>query len=214
MNMNKISDLLDASALAVNIPPKNEAVRQSLEACGLSPALQQTGQQRRRRFEQLHTQSVLLRDEQWQLSQQIEAGFQAVHDQLKVHVRVAQVAFRNDSALLYTLKVDRIATRRWECVRQADHFYRQLQRQNLTLEAYGISRKELSQAVAAITQLLQLRQDRMEKKGLAEQQTLDKRQAKKALQVWMTDFRMMARVAFRAQPQLLEMFGMKVATVA
>ena len=212
--MTKISDLLDMAALTVNILRKNEAVRQQLEACGLTSAMQQTGQQRLTTFRQLHTESLQLRDEQWQVSQQIEAGYRAVVDQLKVHVRIAQVAFREDAALLHSLKVNRIATRRWECVRQAEYFYAQLRNQNQSLRAYGITDKERQQAAAAVTQLIQRREDRMEKKGITEQQSQDKQRAQKALRAWMSDFRMIARVAFRTQPQLLEMFGMPVASVA
>ena len=213
-SITKIADLLDMATITFNILRKNEAVRQQLEACGLTPALQQTGQQRLTAFRQLHTESLHWRDEQWQMSQQIEEGFRAVCDQLKVHVRIAQVAFREDTMLLHSLKVHRIETRRWECVRQAEYFYAQLRSRKLSLRAYGITDKELQQSAAAVSQLMQRREDRMEKKGLVEQQSQDKHRAQKALRAWMTDFRMIARVAFRTQPQLLEMFGMPVASMA
>ena len=212
MNLSKIAHLIEAATLAVQVPQKQPTLREQLEAHGLSAAEQQRGQSLLEQFTQQQVQYLQRQDEQWAVAQQIKAGLSAVQTQFKSHVRVAQVAFREDKALLHALRIDRIATRRWECVQQADYFYRQLQQRKLSLHVYGISHKDVQQTRTNVAQLLQRKQDRITLKGQVEQATQDKRKTQRALQAWVTEFRMIARVAFRHQPQWLEMFGMAVAT--
>ena len=129
------------------------------------------------------------------ISQQINEGLRAVQEQFKQHARIVQVALRDDTVLLHTLKIDKLGTRRWECVRQAVYFYQQLQQQSISLEAYGVSAKELQQARSATNQLLQLKSARLDKKSTAEHSTQEKRQAQEALRGWVADFRTVARMS-------------------
>ena len=211
MNLTKISDLLEAASLAVNNTQNNPAVQQQLEAYGLRAAQLQTGKQRLRTLEQKHNAQIQLQNERWALSQQINASLLATRDLFKDHARIAMIAFRRDPTLIRALGVTPLATRRWECVRQASYFYQQLQEQKLSLEAYGISTKEIQQIQANVAQLLSLKEERVHKKGLSEHGTQERKQAQSDLRDWVMEFRSIARVAFRSQPQMLEIFGIRVA---
>jgi len=61
--------------------------------------------------------------------------------------------------------------------------------------------------IAAISDL---RHQRMQEKGEAEEATSSRNASIKALKVWMNDFRYVARMALRDNPQLLEALGMVV----
>ena len=210
MDLYKQHDLVEAASLAINNTQNNPARQQRLEAFGFGAARIHTGQTLLQGFTQKQAAQIQRQDEQWALSQQIKAGLQAVHQQFKQHVRIVQVAFREDAVLLHSLKVDRLAIRRWECVRQAIYFYEQLQRQEVTLGAYGVSAEEMQQVRAAANELLQLKQARADKKGMSGHSTQEKQRAQEALRSWVKDFRTIARMAFRDQPQTLEAYGIKV----
>ena len=103
-----------------------------------------------------------------------------------------------------------IAKRQWEGVRQAVHFYQVFQDRNLSLRSLGVSDKDIQQTAEAVEQLWRLKEERLRQKSDSEQGTQDRRQAHNALRRWIMDFRTIARVAFRDQPQRLEMFGIRV----
>lgn len=212
MNLNNIKPLIEAATLAVDIPAKQPAMLEKLTAHGLSTADQQQGQQLLQQFIQQQANYQQLQDDRWSVAQQIKEGMVAVQSQFRAHVRVAKVAFRDDKVLLHALRIDSVSARRWDYVKQADHFYGQLRQRKASLKAYDISDKEIEQSHTSVTQLLQLKQDRTSLKGQVEQETLDKKKTQRALQAWVTEFRMIARVAFRHHPQWLEAFGVAVAT--
>lgn len=213
MNLTKNNDLIEATSLAISTIRTNPEVQQRLANYGLSAARQQTGRNLLRDLEQKTLTQTRIQNERWALSQQINASLLATRDQFKEHAHLAQVAFRQDPPLLNLLGIARIASRRWDCVRQAVFFYERLQERKLSLENLGVSRKELQQAHTTAVQLLDLKEKRVQKKGLAEQSTQDKKEAQRALRAWLVEFRAIARLAFRHQPQMLEMFGMKVTSV-
>lgn len=212
MNLTKVNDLLEAAQLAINNTQNDPAVKQRLEAYGLSPAQLQAGKNLLRTLEQKQATQAKIQDERWALSQQINASLLATRDQFKEHARLALVAFRQDPALIYALKIERIATRRWDCVRQAGYFYQVFQERKLTMEGLGISPREIQQTQAVVTQLLRLKEARVLKKGLAEQGTEARQKAQADLREWLMEFRAIARAAFRTKPQMLEIFGIRVAT--
>ena len=214
MNLSNIKPLVEAAKLAVEVPAKQPVMLRKLEAHGLSPADRRQGQQLLQQFIRQQANYQQLKEDQWAVTQQIKVSLGAVQSQFRAHVRVAKVAFRDDKALLHALRIDRISTRRWEVVQQADHFYNLLRQRKVSLKAYDISDKEIQQSHTSVTQLLQLKQDRTALKGQVQQETLDKRNTQRALQAWVTEFRLIARVAFRHQPQWLEAFGVAVATPA
>ena len=212
MKLNTINPLIEAATLAVEVPTKQPALLAKLQAHGLDPATQKQGQQLLQQFTRQQANYEQLQDDQWSVAQQIKEGIVAVQSQFRSHVRVAKVALRDDKALLHALRLDRTTTRRWEGVKQADHFYGQLRQRKISLKAYDISDKEIQQSHTSVIQLLQLKQDRTALKGQVEQETQDKKKTQRALQAWVTEFRLIARVAFRHQPQWLEAFGIAVAT--
>lgn len=206
--------VVDATRLAVDTTEQEAAIRQKMEQYGFTPARMTEGKT-------LLTQAITARqkkdacyDRQWELAQQISAQLEAVQAQFKEHLKVARTAYRNEPATLHALRIERIAQRGWPLVRQAAHFYHKLQERQLSLQAYGVSAKVIQQAMTDTNELLVLRQGRIRQKGFAESCTQEKKQAFRELRAWVAEFRNIARIAFKDNPQLLEAFGMLVRSVA
>ena len=212
MNLYKTDELLHAAELAIEGVLTNPSACQQLEVYGMSSAHLQTGKLRWRTLAHLHEVHTALRDERLAISQQINASLQAVNEQFRAHVGITRTAFHANPPLFEALGVTPLATRRWECVRQAAHFYRQLHIRDVSLEAYGISTVALLHAGEQVQQLLALKEERVRKKTLVEERAKDVRGAKLALRAWIVEFRLIARVALRSHPQMLELFGVQSVT--
>ncbi len=210
MNLYRQDNLEEAALLAITNTENNPERQQQLAMFGFGPARFNTGKALLKTFSQKQEAQTRCQDEQWALSQQLNASLLAVSDQFREHVLVVQASFRHDAELLHALRIDRLAARRWARVRQMIYFYRQLKDRGVSLANYKVSDKELQQAYTNATQLLQLKQERADKKSLAEQCTQDKMQVQKELRQWVSDFRTTARMAFREQPQALEAYGISV----
>ncbi len=212
MNLYKTDELLHAAELAIEGALTNPSACQQLEVYGMSSAQLQTGKLRWRTLAQLHEVHTSLRNERYAISQQINASLQAVNEQFRAHVNIAQSAFHQNPALFEALGVSPLATRRWECVRQAARFYQQLYIRDVSLEAYGVSAVALLHAQEQVQQLLTLKEERVQKKALVDERAKEVRGAKLALRAWMVEFRMVARIALRSHPQMLELFGVQSVT--
>lgn len=213
MNLYKTDELLHAAELAIEGALTNPSACQQLELYGMSSAQLQTGKLRWRTLAHLYEVHTGLREERLAISQQINASLQAVNEQFRAHVGITRMAFHANPVLFQALRVDPLAARRWECVRQAAYFYQQLQIRDISLEAYGLSTVALLHAQEQVQQLLALKEERVQKKTLVDDRAKDVRGAKLALRAWMVEFRLIARVALRSHPQMLELFGVQSVTV-
>lgn len=210
MNLKSESSVLDAAQLALSGTVREESVRLQMEPYGLTPAFQQQGNTLIEKAKGCQSRQVSLYDEQWSLSQQLNAELDAVHGLFKEHAKVTRMALRKEPDLLHSLKIERFVKQAWPLVRQAEYFYGRVLAQELNLQPYGISKKEVEQASAAVSRLLELKETRTHKKGLAENCTQEKNAAFKELRDWVSRFRAIARLAFKDNPQMLEMFGIQV----
>lgn len=210
MNLKSESSVLEAAQLAVSATEREESVRLQMETYGLTPAFRQKGSSLIDKARSCQASQVSLYNEQWSLSQQLNAELDAVHTQFKEHTKVIRIAYRKDAGLLHSLKIDRFAKQAWPLVRQAEYFYTRVLEQELNLQPFGVSRKELEQAQALVAKLLDMKETRTRKKGMAENCTQEKNAAFKELRSWIAKFRMIARLAFKDHPQMLEIFGMPV----
>ena len=78
------------------------------------------------------------------------------------------------------------------------------------MKQFGIAPEELQQTKAGIEALLLQKERRRKKKAEAESATQKRNDTLEALNAWLVEFRAVARLAFKDDPQMLEAFGMKV----
>ena len=202
--------LIDAVQLAVTATEQEAFIREKMEQYGFTSTRMKEGKSLLIQAMAAQRKKDTCYDTRWEMTQQINTELEAVQAQFKEHLGVARTAYRNEPATQHMLRIERIAQAGWPCVRQAAYFYHKLQERKLSLAAFGISPKEIQQATTDTTQLLVLRQARIRQKGLAESCTQEKKDAFRQLKKWLSEFRAIARVAFKENPQMLETFGMLV----
>ncbi|MEM9832366.1 MAG: hypothetical protein AAF944_17170 [Bacteroidota bacterium] len=210
INLYKHESLREVALLAINNTQSSPERQQQLLLKGFGANQLSTGEDLLKTYDQKVATQIRWQNEQWAISQQMNIALSAVEDQFKLHVRIARVALRNKPEVLHSLKVDRLATRQWECIRQAEYFYGQLIQQKISLKAYEVNDKELQKAQVDIDELLRLKEARIDRKSQAEHSTQEKQQAQEALRIWVKDFHTIARMAFREQLQSLEAYGIQV----
>lgn len=148
--------------------------------------------------------------ERQQLSERVKTDFQQARQLFEEHVRIIRFAFRHEPALLQSFNVQRVSRRIESWLLQASECYRMAARHQEVLEASGLSAAEVGQAAAGIEAIMTMRNQRMRCKGDAEEATRLRNASMKALKLWMRDFRVIARIALRESPQLMEALGMVV----
>lgn len=124
------------------------------------------------------------------------------------HRRLAKLAFKNDPQRQTDLHLNERKPQTFTpWYNQARHFYTALlsdadaqsamSRFNVTLESIQAGANQVEQA-------LSLKEQQEQEKGEAQQATKDRDEAIRALDEWLSDFRVVARIALADSPQLLE----------
>lgn len=211
MKLNSNINILEAAHLAIYNTEREVSIRQQMEAYGFTPARMQTGKSLLTKVKNCQDEQTDRYDKNWDVAQQVNTQLASLQRQFKEHAQVVRVALRSEPTQLHKLRIERFAKNDWEVIRQADYFYTRLQRLGISLEAYGIGNKELQQARTAVKALLTLKEERSRLKGMAENSTQLKNEALRELREWLVEFRAVARIAFKNNPQILEAFGIMVA---
>ena len=129
-------------------------------------------------------------------------------------IKVMRVAFKDDIDALKSFMITGQRSRSisgW--LREAHITYTNLLNNPThiaVLENYGISQSKINDGLQQVKQIEDLYVKQLEKKGEAQQTTLDRDRAFDNLMNWYSDFRSIARIALYEAPQLLEAMGIVV----
>ncbi len=209
MNRSTAS-LLELTQIAIYSVDRDADIQKRMAHYGFTPKRMQEGTVLRQEVITLLNVKENHYDESWVLSQQIEADLKKTNTLFKEHVRIARSAFRKDVPLMRALRIKRIATKRWEWPQQALNFYTKLEERNADMTAFDISQEDLQQIKASVETILEMRTERISRKGEAQNSTHHKDQVLALLRAWLTEFHAVARIAFKESPQRLEAFGIIV----
>lgn len=210
MKTETIAGLLEAVELALRGLSEDPELQKKMNAYGFMPKRVQEG---RALLE--HAKLLINTQEQHytharQLAHQIKQDSQATRQLFSEHVAIAKVAFRQQPLVIQELKVKKISQQRWGWAQQALAFYQHAPAYLEKLQQYGVTPEAFQQNQAAVQALLDLKAQRIKKKGKAENSTQEKNLRIKELRAWYGEFRKLARMAFQDSPQLLETFGIIV----
>ncbi len=190
---------------------EDHALQERMTLYGFPPLRMQEGKNLLENAQHLHAQKDDLYFAWRTLSGQVGKDREAALQTFVDHVQVARVAFRKNPEVLEQLKINKInRSKKWEWTVQAGRFYTLITEHTATMKKFGVTAAELQQAQAGIEALLALKDQRMRKKGAAENATQQRNAALDALNAWLVEFRAAARLALKDTPQLLEAFDMKV----
>ena len=210
MKLRSTPEIIRAAQLAINNTRKDATVAKKMAQFGFPERRLQQGIDLLATVQDTQRVQKTCYDENWQLSHRIEQELQALRPLFMDHVTAVRFVFRRQPAILHTFKVKSISLSKWAWVEQAQEFYEAVPPHYEVLAAVGVSREELDQAQASVAAVLALRDDRLHKKGEAEDSTEARNQARRLLQEWIRDFRATARLALKDTPQKLEAFGIRV----
>lgn len=208
MQLNTDTNIRRAAQHAINNTEKKDVIRQRMEAYGVDAAHLNRGKSLLAKAEACTADKDRCYQAQWETSQQIKVQLEAVEPQTRDHIQVVRTAYRHEPEVVRELRIDSLARSGWLSVAQAEYFYEKLRQRKISLASYGISDADVRKAATEIRGLLTLREERAVQKAEAEHCTEAKQAAYKALHKWVSEFRAIARIAFRDEPQWLEAFGM------
>lgn len=212
MKLQSQTQILEAAQLITTNVRKDAALQKQLTAFSFPPKRMQEGNGLLNTA-QMHNQAQIDHyDQKWAIGHQLSIDVKTVCTNFRDHARVAKTTFRHDPVTLRMLRVKPISNNPWPCVKEAVYFYGQLKNHVDTVKAYGLTAEVIEQSRAAAEAVLEMKSDRTHSKGMAEDSTQEKRKAFEALRTWIKDFRRTARLAFRDNPQLLEVFGIPVSS--
>lgn len=184
----------------------------ALEAIGYDAAKLQEGQT-------LLDTALSLYDAQIKEYGEQHAATQALADAIKTadkvyaaHRRLAKIAFKNDAQRKTDLHLNERkpeAFNPW--YEQARHFYTALladAEAQTQMTRYKVTLEAILSAQAQIEQVMSLKITQEKERGEAQEATQKRDAAIEALDEWLGDFRVVARIALEDTPQLLEALGM------
>lgn len=208
--INSVDRLLEVSSLSVNNTLNDQEVQQRMTQHGFTPKRMQEGKTLLEQFTQLCEHQEQRYEERWELANRMDRELQTTRALFVEHVEIVRFVFRQESAILNKLSIQRIEQARWKWVKQSHRFYTKALEHADQLALHGLTQEELAQAKASLEAILAMREELVRKKGAAEDTTQRKSQANQNLRVWLSDFRTVARMAFKESPQKLEAFGIRV----
>ncbi|WPP51697.1 hypothetical protein [Catalinimonas niigatensis] len=212
MNLISVQNLLQACWLAVNNTAGDPDTAKRMAGVGFNDKRMRELENLTVMVEELEQAKVTAFHAGLQVSEQIEKEAETLRPIFRDHVATVRYAFRDSPALLKSFISNRIAPNKWGWLAQASHLYTFVLPYAGQLASYGLSQEVLEQSKASVEAITKLRQERMLKKGKAEDSTDSRNQMIKQLKSLLKDFHMSARLAMKDNPQKLEAFGIMVKT--
>ena len=130
------------------------------------------------------------------------------------HLKLARLAFKNEPNILSALETDGRRLRSFDSWKgQVTTFYdAALSNQPIMdgLSRFNITATNLTDVQALLTTYENVTATQKTQTAEAQQATLDRDKAMKALDIWMRGFQEVAKIALEANPQLLEALGIAV----
>ena len=204
---NLLLEIEQAATILHNV--NHPRVKKLLAAYGYNAARFETGQSL---LNQLRLLQQTKKEAYWSegnMNRRLRADEQQIHHYFMEHRTLAKWVFRQDTSEYRRFELHQpIARRKAEKIAQIQSFYHQARQAPQALLRHGLSQEELEQAHSMIDAVVQSHKERMQQTGEARGATRERNKVRRALRTWVADFRAIARVALRDEPQLMEGLGM------
>ncbi|WPP49483.1 hypothetical protein [Catalinimonas niigatensis] len=179
---------------------------------GFGPKRLQEGTSLKNHAMMLHSQKTERYGEKQTLAAQLKENEQQARENFMEHVGIVKFAFRKDPLTLSQFNVGKVSKRINEWPMQASYFYDKVSSYVAPLAPFGLTAEALAQGQAMVEAVASTRNQRIMRKGEAEEATRLRDQSIKDLKAWMSEFRIMAKIALKDSPQLLESLGILMKT--
>ena len=210
MKITTTDQLIEAVKLVIRAISGDKTLQKKMSVYGFTPQGMQQGTALLNQVELTSDTREQTKRDTRHLSHRITQDQQTTRNTFRNHVAIARTAFREEPLLLQDLKVDKMVSGDWAWAKQALDFYKEAPAQMTRLQQFGAVPESFQQNQAAVQALLDRKAQRLEYKGKIEDATQARNRKIKELREWYGEFRRLARIALKENPQLLETFGIVV----
>jgi hypothetical protein len=205
---SSIPAFLTAAATTITNAQTQATIAAALAALGYDAAVIQEGQTLLDTARALCDTQIREYGEQYAATQAFEAACQQADTTYAAHRNLAKIAFKTDLRRQTDLHLNDRKPRAFApWYAQARHFYAAVladPNAQTQLARYKITRDVLQAAQAQVEHAQTLKSAQEKEKGESQDATQRRDAALAALEVWLDDFKVVARIALADSPQLLE----------
>ena len=209
--MSTISNLpnfLTEAATILTNAREHPEIAAALDAFGYDTAVLQEGQALLDVARSLHDAQIKEYGEQHAATQAFTEIVEQADKAYAAHRRLAKITFKGDAQRNTDLHLNERKPRAFNpWYEQARHFYTALladTEAQTQLAKFKITLEALQAAQSQVEQALSLKNAQEQEKGEAQEATQKRNTAIEALDEWLADFKVVARIALEDTPQLLE----------
>ena len=199
--------LTEAATILANAQGHPE-IAAALDAFGYDAAVLQEGQALLDAARSLHDAQIKEYGEQHAATQAFTEAVEKADKAYAAHRRLAKITFKGDAQRNTDLHLNERKPRAFNpWYEQARHFYTALladTEAQTQLAKFKITLEALQAAQSQVEQALSLKNAQEQEKGEAQEATQKRNAAIEALDEWLADFKIVARIALEDTPQLLE----------
>lgn len=206
--IRNLSNFFTESATLLTNAQEHPDIAAALDLLGYDAVTLQEGQTLLETARALHDTQIREYGEQHAATRAFETALQVADKAYATHRRLAKLAFKTDAQRQTDLHLNARKPRAYKpWYEQARHFYTALladtAAQN-SLARFKITLEALTAAQTQVEQTLSLKNEQEREKGEAQDATQQRNAALENIDEWLTDFKVVARIALEDTPQLLE----------
>ncbi len=206
------SDFFTGAALILNNAQEHSEIAAALDGLGYDAAVIQQGQTLLNTARSLYDAQIKEYGEQYAATQAFADAAKQAGKTYARHRRLAKIAFKRDAQRQTDLHLNDRKPQAFNLwYEQARHFYTALLSDTdaqTQLARYKITPEALQAAQSQVEQAFALNSAQEREKGEAQDATRQRDAAIEALSEWLSEFRVVARIALEDTPQLLEALNM------
>tara|TARA_R110002096_G_scaffold264711_1_gene458187 strand:- start:1088 stop:1747 length:660 start_codon:yes stop_codon:yes gene_type:complete len=210
-NTRSQTEILESCRIALQNVETNPAIKPLMEALGYNTTKIDEGKAILNNAKTLYIQNQELEDARGKAYQTFEEKRVAIDLKYATDRKKAKIIFKTDPLILKELGLKGALPRTYvKWLETVSLFYNTLNTQTEVLAKLAtlqVTAQSVTDQLASINELEDLRAAYIQAKGNAQNATKTKNKAFKDLEKWMSDFYAVARLALEGEPQLLESLG-------
>jgi hypothetical protein len=210
-NTRSQTEILESCRIALQNVETNPVIKPLMEALGYNTTKIDEGKAILNNAKTLYIQNQELEDARGKAYQTFEEKRVAIDLKYATDRKKAKIIFKTDPLILKELGLKGALPRTYvKWLETVSLFYNTLNTQTeilAKLATLQVTAQSVTDQLAAINELEDLRAAYIQAKGNAQNATKTKNKAFKDLEKWMSDFYAIARIALEGEPQLLESLG-------
>ncbi len=207
-----IADKLLNYGVLINNAITDAAIAEALNAFGYDSAKLAQGKALLEAFDALVKEQIKEYGEQFEATEMMNSAWKSAQKTYMKSLKIARIVFKNNQAAQTALLLNgirKISFSGW--LHQAQTFYQNLEENAefmTALAEYGYTSEKIADEKALINELETAKHSQAKEKGEAQQATLNRDQKLDVLDEWVSEFKVIAKIALEDNPQWIEKLGL------